>query len=151
MNNDYFSFAERDYSVWLSVTQEFLEYPENEEDSGFICWNASNIAERYLKHCYVLLFKNSKEDKDTYDNILHSHNLYKICRQINKIDPEFLQVVDLNSISRLSNYYFNSIYPGDDSTDTDYDDAQFCYNMVKQIRQKTIELNGSSEQKQQGE
>lgn len=146
-NINYFDYAENDFLYWEDSLKMYQSKDEEEKIyvPNSICWNAANIAERYLKYMLDIVIKeNFVEDSDILE-CMKIHNLGRICENIMKFNENI--EFKLHEIRSLSHYYYDVRYPGDNSYYVKQEDIDFCYKVLTKIRNICLEVKEEYDKK----
>ena len=100
-NNDYYRLAHKDLLFLNAAMKEFPLY-----NNISVC--AQQVSEKLLKSVAELVCPNAEQ-------VLNSHNLRQIYREINAIENTF--ILDGAKLASLKDFYFDARYPGDNYID----------------------------------
>jgi HEPN domain-containing protein len=86
------------------------------------------IAEKLLKHLYVTYVDVSEQE----ERFFKTHSVHKIALQLNKhLNTSF----DYASLAILTDYYFDTRYPGDEYIDLTGDMADYALQLVDNLKE----------------
>ena len=115
MDNTYLAIAKNDYQYALAVRN--LGFNNN---AGFTC---VNTVEKLFKSVIELTVPDCH-------SLLRSHNLrnlYRSIRDIIKLD------ISEGDLAIMSDFYFDTRYPGDDFTEITDDELNMCYDVLGKV------------------
>lgn len=85
------------------------------------------IAEKFLKYLYVTYVDVSEQE----ERFIKTHSVHKIAIQINKhLGTSF----DYSSLALLTDYYFDTRYPGDEYIDLTSDMADHALKLIDDLK-----------------
>lgn len=115
MDNNYLSIANNDYLYAKAIKD--LGFNNN---VGFTC---VNTVEKLFKSVAELTVQDCSE-------LLRSHNLRRLYRSISH---EISLDIHEGDLSTMTDFYFDSRYPGDDFTEITDDDLKMCYEILEKV------------------
>lgn len=120
---NYYVIAENEFEYLMKINNTVVDYYNP------IAIQSQQIAEKYLKHLLDVYCT----DTDNTD-LLKSHKLHRI---YDKISAKFTDLkLDKNDLRMLSEYYFDTRYPGVDFTFVTKEEAEKCIEVVIDVRNK---------------
>lgn len=115
----YYEIAINDY--------QFLDTIRNGNFYNKIGIECQQIAEKFLKHLYVTYVDVSEQE----ERFIKTHSVHKIAMQLNKhLDTNF----DYSSLAILTDYYFDTRYPGDEYLELTSDMANNALQLIDNLK-----------------
>lgn len=115
----YYEIAINDY--------RFLDTIRNGNFYNKIGIECQQIAEKFLKYLYVTYVDVSEQE----ERFIKTHSVHKIAIQLNKhLDTSF----DYSSLAILTDYYFDTRYPGDEYIDLTDDMANNALQLIDDLK-----------------
>ncbi len=129
MGSSYYDIAEDEYQFFMSIDSDHLP-----QQIGFL---GQQIVEKLLKHIIVTSEKPIEDDM-----IVRTYNLKKLYRFIK---AEIVDLdLDMGDLVQVSNYYFETRYPGDNFMWLTEEEKKDCVRIVKEIKEKVDTYLGRS-------
>lgn len=119
-NLTYYDFAMNDYNYLKSSIDNNLVY-------NSMCSNAQNIVERFLKH---IIEPKAMELGNT--KVMKAHDLILLKTFIQEYLPDF--EIDWGIVIQCNGFYFNVMYPGDNSFFVNERNVLDCWNAVNETK-----------------
>lgn len=116
MAGNYYDIAGRS----LSYLQKTLGFPEYND----MVFQMQQVSEKMLKSVVEAVCPDPED-------ILKSHNLKRIYREIKKNEPNFK--LEEKDLSMLKDYYFDARYPGDDYIDVTKEECVECLDIMYDV------------------
>lgn len=119
-SKSYYEIALNDY--------RFLETIRDGDFYNKIGIECQQIAEKFLKYLYVTYIDVSEQE----ERFIKTHSVHKIAIQLNRhMDTKF----DYSSLAVLTDYYFDTRYPGDEYIDLTSDMANNALQLIDDLKE----------------